>query len=1498
MSNIKFTHLHTHTPEGSLLDGFMQIDKAIKKIKSLGMDSLAVSDHGTMAAHYKFNEEAKKANIHPVFGTEAYITTNKKYTKADFEKIEIERDEEGNYIFAFMKEEEFFGSWMPVENFPTKKIINDIERIAKKTYYPKLFLESLDGLDINTIKKSEQTRATKKMVEDYIKNGYKLCVKADTSQKDYFEWFPQIGHLLLLAKNNKGYQNMITLNNIANLEGFYRKPRIDYEDIKKYGSGIIVTSSCLGSVPNQLLLRGHREEAIKELKKYMEAFDELYIELQPSRNPEQIFVNEENIKIAKELGLKIIVTCDAHMVDKEEEQLHQTMTNIGQGSINYEEDESDISVYDTAYLMSQEEILSYGIPEEALQNAYDLSHSCQVTFLDDIKVKYPEYEVPAGETFGSYLNKMAWQGLLDLFLRKDYIEDYDLYQERLAYELDVIESKGLAAYFIIVSDYVQWAKDNGIYVGPGRGCTTKETQLYTEYGIKPINEINVGEKVYTHTGDLKEVLNKFEYDVEQNESLIKIRTYCDDYRGNTYTKDHKILAVKQNKDINSNNYLTSINEKPKWTQAGDLEVGDLVVFPKIKIKENNINKIDLSKYIPKDKMNQYEVTESTITHKDTFNKGNIDLRKKDNWHKEIEIKRYIDMNEDFFYWIGLMTTNGWLNKENEGISICVDINSNHTKYSELINNIFGIKKVFNYKYKDLITYTFFSEIVRNLMFSLWEDCYTPQSINNLFLNSNEANRIALVKGLWESNILDEDKNKYISTSFKLIENIKYLLSSLNIPNGLTRRKDSSFWEINIPLDFEENDIQFYEKNEEYVLKRIYSLEEVQDDKVYDIEVEDNHSYLTTSFAAHNSGAGSLVCYVLSITNLDPIQHQLLFERFLNPERNSLPDLDLDFSSHRRHEVVEYLQNKYGKNKVASIGTYQTMTSKAILKNVGKVEGVDHQIINEWNKHIPSHNGTVMSIEDAVVEIPTIKKAAEDYPRVFNLAIDLQEMPKSSGIHACFDEDTLITTKQGLKRIAEIEEGEEVLTHKANFQPVTKIMMSKSEDIYHVRTSANHPVRVTGNHPFYVREMAYHRLRKHKDGIESKVKTYGDPFWKQVSDLTPGKDYVGIPINKNSIVPSYANIDLPFGKEDFWWIIGCYIGDGWTEFYERTKDTKVYREERVIICCTKKVEDEKDFICNKLDSLGFLYRVEESRTTYKIFIKKEGLYPYLQYYGKYAHGKKIHSDVFDLPEALGKAFLEGYLFADGSYLEAEDKHSIRTVSKELAIGTMQLINKFFKRPASLQFSQPKTEFIEGRKVNSRKKYTISFTSTHCKKSRSFYEDGYIWTRISKVEKEETFLPMYNLTVLNDSSYVANGMAVHNCGFEISPVNLYNNLPLSLGKNGELVTQYEGPVLEKLGYIKFDILGVKVLSIIEIAVNLIEERTGIKLEMNELEPTDEKVFETIRNGNTQGIFQLSSQGMTNIFTSLKKVDFDSLIAGVSLYRQQNWAVLKSDELLGTP
>ena len=121
---------------------------------------------------------------------------------------------------------------------------------------------------------------------------------------------------------------------------------------------------------------------------------------------------------------------------------------------------------------------------------------------------------------------------------------------------------------------------------------------------------------------------------------------------------------------------------------------------------------------------------------------------------------------------------------------------------------------------------------------------------------------------------------------------------------------------------------------------------------------------------------------------------------LNPERPGLPDVDVDFSFYRRHEVIDYLTEKYGKDHVAQIGTYSQMSSKSILKNVGKVMGVDHNLINDWNKEIPSNMGNVMSLGQAVEEVPTIKRAYEQYPQLFDLAMDLEKMPKSAGVHAC------------------------------------------------------------------------------------------------------------------------------------------------------------------------------------------------------------------------------------------------------------------------------------------------------------------------------------------------------------------------------------------------------------------------------------------------------------------------------------------------------------------
>lgn len=910
------------------------------------------------------------------------------------------------------------------------------------------------------------------------------------NKKENTGWRPNMAHLLLVARTNEGYANLLELTSRAQLEGFYRKPRADYELIKQYGKGIIATTACLGGEVPQLIQRGRYRVAKNLIRFYQSCFDELYLEIQPSDMPEQLLVNNVLIQWSKEMNIPLVATSDAHMLKKEEKPIHAALTTIGKN-----EDPNDISVYEHCYFMSADEMLSFDIPQEALENAYQIGQKCNVE-LEIGVTKFPQFNVPGGYDYDTYLAHLCSDALFTLAMREDI--DIPQYMERMLYELEVIKNKGFSAYFLIVWDYIKFAKDNGILVGPGRG----------------------------------------------------------------------------------------------------------------------------------------------------------------------------------------------------------------------------------------------------------------------------------------------------------------------------------------------------------------------------------------------SGAGSLVAYLLKIVNINPMKYDLLFERFLNPERKAFPDFDIDFDYVRRHEVIDYVTEKYGADKVAQIGTFTTLSTKAAFKDIGRGLGIDHTLINEMNKLIPVEQGKVMKIERAIEEVQELQEWRDKYPQLFELSRKVESLPRSASIHACFDANTLVTTDKGLKRIADIEVGENVLTHKNRFKPVGKLMTTNTDIIYHVKTAASLPIEVTGNHPLLVKEMTYRRLRKYKgDAVESQIKGFSEPVWKAVENLKVGNDYVGLPINQENKIPTDLPYNLPFDDEWFWWLIGRYLGDGWTEAYQRTEN---YIEERVIICCSK-LGDEWKEIEDVLNNLpNFNYRTEECNTTYKFHFDVKGLYDYLQLYGRYAHGKKLPGHVFDLPKHLLHMMLSGYFSADGHYLESRKLQSFKTVSKELALGMVQCIAKAFQRHCSIQVLPEKEEIIEGRLVHSKEKYDVKFTYDTRKKEQTFYENGYLWSRISSIEVEDIEKEMYNLTVYDDSSYIVHGLAAHNCGVLITPDPVYKAAPLMKGKDGETVTQYDGPTLEQLGYIKFDFLGLKNLSVLNIARQLVRERHGVDIDPDALEPDDPKVFELFRQGNTDGLFQVESDGMKKMFKGMNKVDFDTLIAGVALYR----------------
>lgn len=1108
VSKPKFSHLHLHTPY-SLLDGFCRIEELVDLAVSYGMDSIGVSEHGNCHSHVEFYNACKKKGIKPVLGCEVYTTPHRTWKKPEFTKVvylqktiayrtkkelkpagaeEISSPTPAQQKRAY---QEMLLKKLKEKNLDLKPSLDDLELANYYEYQQDQGIDLTHSLEFQRLEGEDLSR---KEIEEALNleinsKGLILSGVPDTRMQRLFEIRPKIGHLLLIAKDNAGYENLLKITTIAQLEGVYYKPRADYRLLKQYGKGIIATTACIGSEVNQLIRNGKHRAAKNLIRFFQSCFDELYLELQPSNLPEQHLVNEVLIAWSKEMNLPLVATSDAHMLRPEELPIHKALTLIGKG-----EDDSDISVYEHCYFKTIDEMLDGGIPPEALQNAWEIAQKCNVE-LEMGELKLPKFPVPEGYTLDSYLSQLANDALFDLMMKKDI--NVTEYQERMNFELEVIKNKGLSGYFLIVWDFIDYAKRNGILIGPGRG----------------------------------------------------------------------------------------------------------------------------------------------------------------------------------------------------------------------------------------------------------------------------------------------------------------------------------------------------------------------------------------------SAAGSLVCYLLKITNIDPIKYNLLFQRMLNPERKSMPDIDVDIDYLRRHEVIEYVTKKYGADCVAQIGTFGTLSTRAALKDIGRGMGIDHNIVNEMNKLIPSLFGKVYTIEEALNEVKELKPYQEQYPDLFDMAKKVLSLPRQASIHACFDADTLVTTSLGLKRIIDVEVGDEVLTHTRAFKKVHSLMKTEAESTYLLKTNSSFPVEVTGNHPMYVREMTSKRPWNKEEKKLTRIKEFGEPQWKQVSDLSVGRDYIGIPLNGNALFP-VRDYNLPWRSNHFWWIIGRYLGDGWTESYVRT-DHNDFVEQRVIICCGKHKTETED-IQLRLNELGFSYRIEETRTVYKIHLNVPGLYDYLQEFGRYAHGKKIPGHVLDLPVGQLDALLKGLFSADGHFLVSEQRQSLKTVSKELAIGVMQCINKVYKRHAYVQILPPKIEEIEGRIVHSREKYQINFTYDVRKKERSIYEDGYIWTRVSGLEELYEPKTMYNLTVYDDSSYVVHGLAAHNCGLVIGNEPIAKSIPLMAGKNGEIVTQYDGPTLEKAGFVKMDMLGLKNLSVIAMARDLVHQNHGVYIDVDELEPTDPKVFEIIRQGQTLGLFQIESEGMQKMFKGMNNITFESLIAGVSLYR----------------
>ena len=369
---MNFTHLHVHT-EYSLLDGSNKISEYVARVKELGMDSAAITDHGVMYGVIDFYRAAKAAGINPVLGCEVYVAPGSRFDR-----------------------------------------------------------------------------------------------EAGSGEDRYY-------HLVLLAENDQGYSNLMKIVSKGFVEGFYYKPRVDLELLEEYHEGIIALSACLAGEVARFLTRGMYEEAKNAALRYQDIFGKgnFFLEMQDHGIPEQQTVNQQLMRMHYETGIELVATNDVHYTFADDADPHDVLLCLQTGKKLTDEDRMR---YEGGqyYVKSPEEMAQlFPYALEALENTHKIAQRCHVEIEFGV-TKLPKYDVPEGYTAWDYLNELCRKGL-----EERYQPVTEELRERLDYELSTIRNMGYVDYFLIVWDFIKYARDNDIMVGPGRGSAAGSLVAYT-----------------------------------------------------------------------------------------------------------------------------------------------------------------------------------------------------------------------------------------------------------------------------------------------------------------------------------------------------------------------------------------------------------------------------------------------------------------------------------------------------------------------------------------------------------------------------------------------------------------------------------------------------------------------------------------------------------------------------------------------------------------------------------------------------------------------------------------------------------------------------------------------------------------------------------------------------------------------------------------------------------------------------------------------------------
>lgn len=746
-------------------------------------------------------------------------------------------------------------------------------------------------------------------------------------------------HLILLAKNDDGLHDLFKMNHIAYTEGYYFKPRMDIQLIEEYASkgNLISTSACLGSTLSQLIGRGEKRKAEQWILRLDRIFgrDNFFLEVQGHGKGEsgrfQRQVNAFLIEMSNKHDIPIVMTGDSHYTRADDEPVHKELLAMQTNAKMWmptreDQDAADAGggafrfSFDVTPVLNGNQMLDlakhWSIPDDAVHNTLYLADLVEDNFFSDKRNRYARYEgLPEGVYAEEELARLARNGL-QLRMGKNVPQNY---RDRLDYELQQLKRMDFSDYLLTVNEWLEACRKEGIRTGPGRGCLEGDAQVLTKQGWKSLRDVHVGDYVVTHENRWRRVFATQNYDVK--ESMTRLKVNYGPRSGITMTNDHKVLVCPRTKvsEWNPKNSSYKSIRGPEvsdltWIPAERVQPGDWMWFPTKPLRNKALSEF------------------YTNTVQAAIGGGvpaeDLDYDEDPNWvsyhgaNGAVHVMpKLLEWDEETMWWFGKWMADGWIRDNRRSVGICYNPQL-EPEQGVRIRRWLAERGIDSWFERDHQPTSHNIDISNQIFFGFVKALFgnvdsRSKSWPRFFARLPDASIRALLQGYCDGDGFVRGGTALITTiSHDLATSTQAMIRRLGYPAKIKVEKSykgtaQQAYKVVFPaaaLQNKETNIAsgvYLTPERDGFFLKVRSTDTVPScDKVYDISVAEDTSYLTDIGIVHNSAPGSLVVYALGISHIDPIAHDLLFERFMSMSRCGKA---MHFSDTLRKRIVEYLE---------------------------------------------------------------------------------------------------------------------------------------------------------------------------------------------------------------------------------------------------------------------------------------------------------------------------------------------------------------------------------------------------------------------------------------------------------------------------------------------------------------------------------------------------------------------------------------------------------------